>query len=115
VLLKELVEKLDLEILSGAKGEGLEAEVRLGYASDILSDVMANAPEGSVWVTMLLHQNIVAVAALRWVGAVLIVGGRRPDSETLRKADDEGVVILGTKLKAFEVAGKMFELGLRGA
>ena len=39
-------------------------EVAHGYASDLLSDVIANAGKDSVWVTMQIHVNIIAVAAL---------------------------------------------------
>ncbi len=39
----------------------LSREVSSGYVSDLLSDVMANAKAGDLWVTMQTHQNIVAV------------------------------------------------------
>ena len=61
--LNEVAQKLDLKVRSAAKL--LDVEVRGGYASDLLSDVIANAEEGYVWVTLQTHVNIVAVAAMK--------------------------------------------------
>lgn len=83
-----------------------------GYASDMLSDVMANAVEGSIWVTLVIHQNIIAVAALVGIPAIVIVGGATPDVATLTKAEQEKIVIITTKLSAFEVCGRLFQAGL---
>jgi len=43
----------------------LSGECSGGYVSDLLSDVMANAKAGDLWVTLQTHQNIVAVASLK--------------------------------------------------
>ena len=72
----QLVEWFGLEIRAGAAGQ--EREVRGGYCGDLLSDVMANAPSGSIWLTVQGHLNIVAVALLREMAAVVLTGGPRP-------------------------------------
>ena len=112
MLLRQLVEALELEVLTCR--QKLEREVTAGYASDMLSYVMANAPEGSVWVTVQVHQNVVAVAMLRSLAAILLVGDRSPEQSTLDKAEQEGVCILRSRLSAFEVVGRMYEAGIRG-
>jgi hypothetical protein len=84
-----------------------------GYASDLLSCVMAGAPHQALWVTLQGHANVVAVAALLDLAAVILTEGTRPDAETLAKANAEGVLLLGTPLSTFEVAGRLWELGLR--
>ncbi|MHC4315896.1 MAG: hypothetical protein ACYSW3_25925 [Planctomycetota bacterium] len=61
--LTELIEKLNLDVRS-AKAN-LEREVTGGYASDLLSDVLANGKEGNIWVTLQVHHNIVAVASMK--------------------------------------------------
>jgi hypothetical protein len=60
---KDLVKKFNLPIAAGKNG--LEREVKSGYCGDLLSEVIANAPEGCAWMTVQGHQNIVAVAVLR--------------------------------------------------
>ena len=79
----DLVRELNLTVFCGEAG--LDAEISGGYTSDLLSDVMGHIDEGMLWVTMQTHQNIVAVATLKDVAAVLIVNGASPDEETLEK------------------------------
>jgi hypothetical protein len=111
--LSELVEKLQLEVRTGANR--LEVAVNRGYASDLMSDVMANAAEGDLWVTLQTHQNIVAVAVMKALAGIILVGGREPDETTLRKAEAEEVPILISKMPAFELVGRLFELGVSGS
>ena len=59
----ELARLLDGAVL-GPPGAG-GREVRGGYASDLLSDVMANAQDADAWITMQKHVNTVAVAQLK--------------------------------------------------
>ena len=89
-------------------------EVHGGYASDLLSDVMAHAQDGDAWVTIQKHVNIVAVAQLKNLAVVVIVNGREPDAETRARALEHGVAIVVTPLAAFDTAGRLYELGLRG-
>jgi len=89
-------------------------EVRGGYASDLLSDVMANAQDGDVWVTLQRHVNIVAVAELKNLAAIVIVNGRQPEAETRARAAEHGVAIVVTSLSAFEAAGRLYQLGVCG-
>ena len=66
--------------------------------SDLLSDVMANAQDGDVWVTLQKHVNIVAVAQLKNLAAIVVVNGREPDADTRARAAEHGVAIVVTPL-----------------
>ena len=105
---KELAEKLGLTFFTGEAG--LENEVKGGYASDLLSDVMGHAKEGQVWITLQTHRNIVGIASLKDLAAVILVKGFTPDGETVELAETEGVALLGTGMQAFEMAGKLYDL-----
>jgi hypothetical protein len=109
---REVVDNSPLEIL--ACPEGLDKEVTGGYASDLLSDVIANSKAGNLWVTLQTHRNIVAVATLKELAAVVLVNGRAADPETLEKAREEKVVLLGSRLPAFELVGRLYRMGIRG-
>ena len=111
--LADLVEKLDLEVRS-ARGN-LDNEVAGGYASDLLSDVIANSREGDVWVTLQIHQNVVAVASMKDLAGIILVGGREPEEDTLQKAETEGIPIMVSKRPTFELVGILYGLGVRGA
>jgi serine kinase of HPr protein (carbohydrate metabolism regulator) len=108
--LRELVDRLALEFC--AAEEKLDAEVTGGYASDLLSYVMARAKEGNVWVTMQGHPNVVAVASLVNLAGVIITEGTKPELATLDKATQEGIPILATRLTTYEVVGRLYELGV---
>ena len=81
--------------------------------SDLLSDVLAHAKEDDLWVTLQGHPNIVAVASMKDLSGIVLVNGRTPEDETLRKANDEEIPILTTEMPSFKLAGKLY--GLLGA
>lgn len=102
----DLVEKLGLKIFSGKAG--LENEISGGYASDLLSDVMGFANENQVWITLQTHQNVLAIASLKDLAAVVMVKGLQPDADTLKHSEEEGIPLLGTEMETFEMAGKLY-------
>jgi hypothetical protein len=108
--LKELVEALPLEVRCGA--EALDRQVRGGYASDLMSDVLAHAQEGDLWITLQTHANVAAVAAMKELAAVVLINGREPESETLEKARARDIPLLVSPLPAFELIGRLHQLGL---
>jgi hypothetical protein len=110
--LLEIIEKLDLVILT-EPAHFNEILPTGGYTSDLLSCVMAGAKSGHLWVTLQAHINIVAVAKLLDLSAVVITEGARPDAATIEKANSQGVALLSTSRPSFEVVGKLWELGLR--
>ncbi|UCF99044.1 MAG: hypothetical protein JSV89_05775 [Spirochaetaceae bacterium] len=110
--LREVSETLDLRIRSAAKQ--MDTEVRGGYASDLMSDVMAHAEQGDLWVTLQIHVNIVAVAAMKELAGIVLVNGREPEADTVMKAEEKGVPILVSELPAFELIGRLYELGIPG-
>ena len=109
--LAEIVSSLGLQVLSG--GEGLQKDVSGGCVSDLLSYVMGNAKRGNVWITLHGHPNIVGVAELLNLAAVIIADGQDPEPATLKKAAERGVVLLASEETAFEVAGRLYALGVR--
>ena len=104
--LEDIVKTLGMK--AEAAQESLDREVRGGYASDLLSDVMANSREGDVWVTLQVHPNIIAVATLKDLAGIIIVQGKKPEEETIKKAQQEGVPLLVSDLQAFEIIGKLY-------
>jgi len=104
----ELVEKLGLTVYSGQNG--LDREINGGYVSDLLSDVMGNATEGEVWITLQVHQNVMAIASLKDLAAVILVNGLKPHENTVRHSDDENIPVLGTDNSTFDISGKLYQL-----
>jgi len=107
---REIQKALNLEIAAGARG--LDGDISGGYCGDLLSDVMANAQKGGIWLTIQSHQNVVAVAVLRELAAIVFVNGRVPDEETKTKAETEGIPLLLSSGSSYALAGKLYALGI---
>jgi hypothetical protein len=112
MLLKQLIEKLQLEVLSAE--DRLEREIKRGYSSDLLSDVLANGCKGDLWVTLQIHENIVAVAAVNELAGIIVINGRKPNKDTIDKANRERIPILVSSLPAFELIGMLYSMGISG-
>lgn len=104
----ELVRKLGLTVHCGEKG--LDNEIRGGYVSDLLSDVMGGADQGMVWITLQTHKNVLAIASLKDLSAVILVKGLTPDADTAAQSNEENIPVLGTSDQTFEISGKLYEL-----
>lgn len=110
--LEQIIKAMDLQILTNKNDFSKTVPVH-GYVSDMLSCVMTGAQHQSIWVTLQAHNNIVAVACLLDLAAIIITEGAQPDEETLRKANEENVTLLSSPHASFYVVGKLWELGLR--
>jgi predicted transcriptional regulator len=110
VKVSDLVKSFELKIRAGK--DRLHEEVTGGYASDLLSDVIAHSRKGNIWVTIQTHPNIVAVATMKELAGIILTGGREPDSDTLQKAEEEGIPILVSPLFTFELVGKLYQMGI---
>lgn len=109
--LKDIVKEFDLEPIAGYKDEN--KEVTGAYTSDLLSDVIAHTKKGNVWITLQIHVNIVAVASLKELSAIIIVMNKEVDEDTVEKADKENIPIFKTPLTTYEISGKLYEYGIR--
>lgn len=104
----ELVDQLDLNVVAGKRG--LDREVTGAYVSDLLSDVMGNAHEGQVWITLQVHQNVMAIASLKDMAAVILVKDFQPMENTIMHSNEEQIPLLSSSLSTFELAGKLYDL-----
>jgi serine kinase of HPr protein (carbohydrate metabolism regulator) len=109
--IKEIIEKLDLQIV--ACEESLDKEVTGGYTGDLLSDVLANAENGNIWITSQIHQNIIAVASSKELSGIIIVNQRKPEGETLNRAEEEKIPVLISKMLSYETTGKLYDIGIK--
>jgi predicted transcriptional regulator len=110
--LGEIAEKLSLSVQTAQ--EKLDTEVTGGYASDLLSCVMAKARKGNIWVTLQSHLNIVAVASLKELAGIIVTEGMPLEADTLQKANEEGIPILTTPHTTFTIVSQLAQLGIQG-
>ncbi|MCX8128505.1 MAG: DRTGG domain-containing protein [Clostridia bacterium] len=105
---EEFAQKLDMKVIAGEKN--LDKEVSGMYVCDLMSWVMSHASRGDAWITVHTHLNVIAVALLTEVACVIIPEGIAVDENTINKANEEGVVLLGTTVRAYEICWKAHNL-----
>jgi predicted transcriptional regulator len=110
--LQEIAAAVDLRSLTPELEAS--AEVTSGHASDLLSDVLANAPGGGVLLTIQVHLNVVAVALHAAQAAVIFTSGMLPEEAVRAKAVEERLPLYATGQATFDLAGRLYALGIRG-
>lgn len=111
VVLAHAAEQLGLS--ATASRDRLDVPVTGALVSDLLSYVMANGRRGDLWITIQSHPNIVAVAELAGLSAIVVAGGIAPEADTVRRAEEEGTALLTSPKPSFLLAGELYELGVR--
>ncbi|HEX9116320.1 MAG TPA: hypothetical protein VGA61_09650 [Anaerolineae bacterium] len=111
MLLRQIVETTNARLLSA--GPDLAGEVRSGFASDLMSDVLRFDLTQGLLLTGLTNPQIVRTAEIADASAILMVRGKDPHPETLYLAGQVGIPVFATDLTMFEACGRLFEAGLR--
>ncbi|HHX22599.1 MAG: AraC family transcriptional regulator [Tepidanaerobacteraceae bacterium] len=106
--LDEVQDLLNLKLVT--KKTNIDREVQGGYASDLLSCVMAHAKENEVWITIQSHKNIVAVASLLNLSAIIIAEDVTIDENTLIKAEEENIPIYSSDKSIYELCGILYNI-----
>ena len=112
--LNQIAASLGLQALTPAPEESLQREISRAHASDLLSDVLANAPSGGLLLTIQVHLNVVAVAIHAMQAAVIFTSGMVPEEAVRNKAMEEGIPLFATKESTFDTAGRLYAMGVRG-
>jgi hypothetical protein len=110
--LDKIINTLNLQTLTKQKDFSVITP-SYGYVSDMLSCVMTGADHHSIWITLQAHSNIVAVARLLDIAAVIITEGAKPDAATIEKANEEDIILLSSRENSFNVVGNLWEMGIR--
>ena len=104
----EVQDLLGLKLVT--KVTNLDRKVGGGYASDLLSWVMAHAKENDIWITIQSHQNIVAVASLLSLAAIIVAEDANIDENTITKAEQENIPIYSSDKSIYELCGILYNL-----
>lgn len=105
----EIAQKLDLEFVLAADAD---RKVNGCYIGDLLSNVMARASADDLWLTIQGHQNVIAIALLVDIAAVILVEDFSMDDKALEKAREKEINVLSTPDSAYEIAGRLYQEGI---
>ena len=85
-----------------------DRDLQDGYTSDLLSDVMANAAEGSVLITIQAHKNAVAVSSMAGIAAIVICNSRPIPDDMIEAAGSERIALFVTEKNQFTVSAEVY-------
>ena len=106
---KDLAARLELKELTRI----FDKPVTGVYISDMVSDVIANAKAGNVLVTLQVHTNVIAAANIVDIAAIVLTRGRSPAPEATALAEKAEIPVFTTPMDSWQVAGRLYEAGLR--
>ncbi len=107
---KELLDLLPVTLKT--KEETGKNTIEGVYCGDLLSWVMSKAKAGNVWITIQSHINVIAVASLIGIPAIIIVEGSDVDQSVIDKAQEEEIAIFITHKPAYEIASLCAKAGI---
>lgn len=108
----ELVTLLDARVLCGE--EKLDQEVSSGFASDLMSDVLAFVNDKTVLITGLTNVHVMRTCEMLDIQCVVFARGKVPSDEVLEEAQDLGIVVMSTGYTCYNTCGLMYQAGIRG-
>jgi predicted transcriptional regulator len=110
--LSEIKEILKADVIVGE--DKLDIEVKTAFGADLMSDVLAFAKSGSLLLTGLTNTQVVRIANVLDIAAIILVRGKKPPAEAISLAKNLQIPILTTKYILFETAGRLYAKGIVG-
>jgi hypothetical protein len=111
--LREAAGVLEAEILHGAD-EVLDVAITTAAASDLMSDILARLGSPDIMLTGLTTAQTIRTSSVAGIKAVCVCRGKTVPEALIELAQEEDIVLMGTRLTLFESSGRLYEKGLRG-
>ncbi len=112
MVLRDVVNALKLTVRAGENFID-DKVIEGGYVGDLLSHVMAKAGKGQIWVTVQSHPNIIAVAVVTNLCAIIVSEDMPIDPMTIKRAEEEEIPLFSTKMNSFETVLALAEAGVK--
>jgi predicted HAD superfamily phosphohydrolase YqeG len=108
--IEQIISILDCKILN----LDVTTDVRVDsvYATDLMSDVLANCKKGSLLLTILSNLQSVRAAEMTEVQVVCYVSGRQPKPEALAHGQRKNMTILTTDYSMYRACSLLHDAGL---
>lgn len=111
--IKEIKDLLQAELLRG-EDDLLDGEVYSACCSDMMSDVLAFVKDQGVLLTGLVNAQVIRTAAMMDMPCIVFVRSKIPTEEMLILAEECGIVVMRSTLRAYEACGILYSHGLNG-
>jgi predicted transcriptional regulator len=107
------------EILTSVNGtlicgeEHLGRQVELGFASDLMSEVLTLLDDGILLITGLSNIQAIRTAEMSDITQILFVRGKRPTQNMTELASENGIVLMTTPYSMFRASYLLHKNGLK--
>ena len=113
MVLKEVVNLLDAEVLTGNSDP--ELELNSAFSSDMMSHMLAYSNDKSILITALYNPQVLRTADLMGISCVIFIGRSAPDPALIKLAESLGVTVVQSPYSMYVTCGILFSNGLQGA
>ena len=110
--ISEVRDILNAEVVVG--DNQLDKTVDAAGGADLLEDILVALADGSVFLTGVVSEQVLRIAKLAGVGAVVFVRGKKPDKAAIDLAKSYDIPVLLTDYSMFVASGRLYLNGLRG-
>lgn len=110
--IRQIVDIVKADILTSFHDEN--TELKCGFASDLMSDVLAYACSDSLLITGLNNPQVIRTAEMLDITTVLFVRGKRPGKEVIELAKENRLTVLATEYTMFKTCGLLVINGMKG-
>jgi len=113
----EVAKLIDGIILSG-KNILDKIDVKTAFAADLMSDVLAYVESDNndvILITGITNPQIVRTAEMLDIPVIIVARGKTIPKETIKLADEKGIIIISTKNIVFTTSGILYTNGIKPA
>ena len=109
--LEKVVELLNAKVITGA--DKLKEEVKFGFASDLLSDVLTTNADRLMLVTGMSNLQAIRTAEMAEIQCVAFVRGKKMNQDMIELASENNLVTLESPFSMFRAVAILHENGLK--
>ncbi|MDD2296487.1 MAG: DRTGG domain-containing protein [Sphaerochaetaceae bacterium] len=109
--LHEVVEVVQGTVICGR--ENLSREIHLGFASDLMSDVLTLLADDILLITGLSNNQAIRTAEMSDILQILFVRNKQPTKTMIDLAIEHEITIITTPYSMFRASGLLFNHGLK--
>jgi predicted transcriptional regulator len=113
----KVAELVEGEVLSG-KDLLDKVEVNTAFAADLMSDVLAyveSERNDVILITGITNPQIVRTAEMLDIPVIIVARGKKVPEETVKIAEEKGIIIILTKNIVFTTSGILYMNGIKPA
>ena len=108
--ISEIRDYLGAELLCGE--DKLDHEVASACCSDMMSDVLAYVKDQGVLITGLLNSQVIRTVNMMDMVCVVFVRSKTPTEDMIELANECGIVVMKSDLRAYDACGILYSKGL---